>query len=317
MLNIKNILNQIEIKAVATLPIGEKQREYIVSKFKKDMIKALNTLWLNGGTAISREVVSNSLLVNDVIFGVGEKLSVIMDNWKEDMLKPLFGDIANTSGKQMSTVISNVIGSVTNFDITDPAIVDYINKEAFSLVVQMKDSQIESLRETLRIGIKDNIRPARLRQMMRENLALTKREVDSTWNVASKEFERAYKEGIEKGLNHKRASERAFRSSEKARLRAYKKAQNVRAARIHRTETTRLNGKANQNSINQAIKTGKVESASKTWVRTGYNDNWESSIINDGQTVGINETFRSGNEYPDEINERCYLDYKIKYKKGA
>jgi hypothetical protein len=101
-------------------------------------------------------------------------------------------------------------------------------------------------------------------------------------------------------------------SGNKARIRQQMRLENARIERIHRTEISRLKHFSDKEALKQAKMTGKIKDALKTWRKTGFNDNWESSDLNDGVTVDIEETFPSGDEYPSEINERCILEYSVR-----
>ena len=317
MLNTKNIINSFETKATAKLPITQKQMDYILKKFKGDMIKALNILWTQSGNVLTRQNIGNSIIMNSIDFGIGSQMQDVLDKWRDDLLVPLYGDVVGTSGALTSSILSDTIDDLTRFSITAPEVAGNIELGSLNLVRDLSRSQMESLRGTLQWGLENNIRSDKMRALMRENISLTKRETNATLNAYSKAYEKELKIGLKRGMTKKAATKRALRGAEKARHRKFLKLRNVRTERIYRTELSRLKHTSDIESLNQALNTGKIQQATKTWSRTGFNDNWQSSIDNDGQTVGINDFFNSGDKYPNEINERCILEYGIKYKKGV
>ena len=320
MLNIKNILSAIEIKANAKLPIGEKQMEDIIKSFKSTMNKALDDLWNRSASVITTSNVSQSIAQNSITFNIGQEISKVIENWREDMLKPYMATVAMTGGKQTSKIVSDIIDSITQFDFTDINISNYINSESMSLVIDMTNTQMSALRETLKISMQNGYNQAVTKQLLKQNVSLTLKETQSVLNKADRAYNKYLKESLERGMSPKAAKQRAWRAWDKERGRAYRKAVNVRTARIHRTETTRLKNFADIESLKQAKLSGKINQATKTWRRTAYNDNWQSSKTpseggNDGVTVGVNEVFPTGDSYPSEINERCILEYRINYNK--
>ena len=145
--------------------------------------------------------------------------------------------------------------------------------------------------------------------IVRRMVTLTEREVSWTWNRYNKVYNQTLTEQLAAGVPTERARTLANRLGNKAMNAQYKKLHEARVERIVRTEAARLKSKGEINAINRAISSGQIKDATKTWRRTAFNDNHPNSISNDGLTVPVNGIFPDGSPIPQEINERCILEY--------
>lgn len=325
MLDIKYILNNFEIKATAELPISAKETEKILAQFKGDWTEALTVLWISLGAVITDKVVSDATFANTIAINTTEKINTIYTNWREDILKPLYGQTIFSVGNQTSKIISNAIGSIMRFDIANAEIVNYINTETLSLAVDLKQDTFINLHQTLRDSFQNDWNKVTTKRFLKQNMTLTNKEMVFVKKRYLQMIESETLRGIEElGLSPFQSRQRAVRFAVKESNILFRKAQNARITRIHRTETVRMKGFSDIEALNQAEATGKIDNAFKTWVKTNSTDNWNSTTINNGRTIPYKNDWLPGSpttasslKYPSEISEHCYQKYKIKFKKVA
>lgn len=316
MLNVKNILNSMEAKATSKLPIGEKETEALIKKYRSETAKTMLAFWLASGAVITNEVISNSIAMNNLDWGVEAKIKEIADNWRNDLLIPFSSGVIFANGSNTSKIVSNTIGATTKFSITEPAVTNFVNTQTLALKYNLQNLEIGSLRVTLNAGLRNNWTQPVIKDLMKQHISLTTRESEWVSKRFIKNFNSEITRGIEEmGLSPFKATQRARRYALKQDGIFTKRLTNARINRITRTEMSRLKGFSDQESLKQAISTGKIQSATKTWRKTGYNDNWPSSDQNNGSTVPVDSAFPSGDHYENEINGRCIVTYNIKFNK--
>lgn len=324
MFDVKNILSLLEVKATVKLPVDDKQLEKTIQKYNSDWREALTALWVAYGIIITDKVVRESLAGITLQPTILESVTKTTANWRKTVLKPFYSEIIAYSGGQMAGTISKTINSLFKFDITNPEVVRYINTETLKLAVDMESQVVISLQETLRNSIRNNWNQTITKDFLRQGMTIT----DRDWKFLEKRYIRNLESetlrGItELGLSRRAAEKRAIRFAIKQNKILFRRKQNQRIARISRTETTRMKHFSDIESLSQAEITGRIKRATKTWIRGNFTDNWNSSIINSGKTIGVNDLFLRGSPttasslaYPSEINEYCYLEYKINYVKN-
>jgi hypothetical protein len=325
MLHIENIKMILLSKANAKLPIGEKELNNILKRFKKDFKEALTILWIASVKAISDKEANNSILESGITFGLGISIAKVYENWRQDILKPLFSDIVFTTGKQTTGIISDTIESIMKFDMANPTIINHIDTESLRLAVDLRNTGLNNLRQTIVDGVVNNWDKSVTKDFMRVNISLTDKERLFIKNQYLKMIESETQRGIvELKLTPSKARARAERFADQQRRLLVKKKQNQRISRIHRTETTRLKHFSDIESLRQAELTGKINNGFKTWKKSNFKDNWNSSDINNGRTIRYDENWLPGDpttasslKYPSEINEHCFQEYKINFKKVA
>ena len=278
-------------------------KEAILRKYKRAVALALNDLFLADKAIITGEVVGNALSSGFIAQHIFTKLDIINDQWARDTFGPLLGTIAGVNGIATAESISRAIDSAMAFDTTTPAMTAFIEKESFKFLKKFNSQQIANLRSALTNSLANNYNASTARELMRGSITLSERE--GTW--LTNYYNRIYDEAIKNGSKPARATRLAIKKTG-IRQRFYL---NNRIKRIQVTEISRAKHFGEINSFNQGIDKGKFKSARKTWHKTNDTDNWPSSITNDGQTVDINKNFRSEDPYPNEINEKCVLSYKI------
>ncbi len=221
---------------------------------------------------------------------------------EDDELQPLILLALIHVANKMAKKLAYAIDETVVFSPADQMVIDYLRQWNNLTVTRFNAQREKGLIEVLNIALGENWSAKTTADLMKNTINLTQRE--------AKSLAKKYAQLLESGDSRKVANAKIKRMADKIK--------NYRVRRITKTELTRAYGEANQIELQQSINNGKIGSASKTWVRTLFDDarNHRNSIENDGITIPINQSFPDGSPYPQEINENCYLTYQVK-KNGA
>lgn len=277
------------------------ESEEFVRKHKAGLSKLINQLWGFQMDTATEERVITALAIGDMPL---EWLKELEDNI-DDFVSAPFGEFTlnklEKAGNWIGVELTDVLDEKFKYNVRTQSVLDYIDFEGSMLAGELKGKIGVNFDYTLRYAIDQNLSPSEFTQLIKPSMTLTERENRAVVNFANRL--------AEQGIPDKQRNQMVRNY--------YKKMQRVRADRISRTELTRIKHYGERDAINQAIKSGKITGAVKVWRRANFNDNWESSIANDGVAVGLNEPFptpcKTGNAFePSEINEYCYLEYDVR-----
>ena len=318
-LNYHYILDSIENKATSTLSISDSDIEKIILKFRSDVYGALDNL-CSGVENIATLPTVRKWRAEASIGSIGEQISDFINNWSASDMLPTFTGISGTAGAATMAEIRTITNVRTFFNITDDRLSLYNRLASEKLAETLTASTFSSIKTIITDGIYNNLSARDLQQRIFDVIPLSNIDTINNDKFYKRIYEQTFQDAIDSGLTVRQAEKKAIlRAGGQAKKQALR-LRNLRAERIHRTETSRLKHNSDKIAMNQAIDSGAIDEAEKIWRRTGFNDNWQSSVENDGVSVGINDVFpyacETGSaDYPSEINERCYLEYRIKYKK--
>ena len=272
--------------------------EVFTAQNQTSLIKVINSLWGMQIDTITQDRVIRALelqgLPNEWLNELTQNIDFFIDN----QMTPTMIGKTDLAGSTLVDLIDEGLDVGLAYTPGSNAIT-FVNGEMNILINNLKDPLNNNVTNTLRNAIDNNWSITEVKQAMSPAMTLTEIQ-DNAYT--------AFKGRLSNDLTDKQKAKLADNY--------FKKLQNERSERIARTELTRVKHFGEIDALNQNIQTGIISRATKIWNRSNYKDNWESSIINDGVEVGINEGFpepcATGNDmYPSEINEYCYLDYNV------
>lgn len=269
--------------------------EVFTAKNQTAMINTINSLWDMQIDTVTQKRVIEALELQGIPNEWMDELTENIDFFLDNQFTPVMSDKVDLAGDLLINQVNDLDLSYTPGNNA----LSFIDDEIVILGKDLKNPLSRNVTNVLRNSVDNDLTISQTKQMMNSAMTLTERD-----NIAYLKF----KDNLSIDLTKKQRDVLANNY--------FKKLQRNRSERIARTELTRVKHFGEMDSINQNMSLGRIKGATKIWNRANFKDNWESSIVNDGVEVGINEEFpepcATGNAfYPSEINEYCYLDYSI------
>jgi len=262
------------------------------------LIKVINSLWGMQIDTITQDRVIRALELQGLPNEWLDELTQNVDFFIDNQMTPTMIGKTDLAGSTLVDLIDETMDVGLAYTPGSNAI-SFVNNEMSVLLNDIKNPLNNNVAELLRNSIDNNWSITQTQELMSQAMTLTERESNAVirfFNNMDPELTTSQRRAL---INN-----------------YYNKMLRVRSERIARTELTRVKHFGEMDALNQNIQLGIISKATKIWNRTNFKDNWESSIINDGVEVGIDEGFpepcATGNDqYPSEINEYCYLDYNV------
>jgi hypothetical protein len=312
--------NAGELKA-KIIDKDNKAFEKILRQFKPRMRRAFRLFFESQRDEVKMMIVSESLRTGTLPVEFMETIEKETSSFVSGNFKAILAAAFFTSGGGMSERIGSAIGTELFFNPNTIDALKFIEKKGADLVVQMTRSQMDSLKVMLDHAIKNNWKPGEATRFMKSAISLTRRETAAVVNVYKKTVDENLKRFLDQGLS---VSEATRKAKNVGKFRAQRKASflyDTRANRIAVTELKRAHVEAQISAHRQAIKSGVISKAKKTWRKGNIKDNWGSSNLYNSKTIPIDEDFRQFGipakttmldfMGPGEINERCYLEFNV------
>ncbi len=273
--------------------------DVFTARNKSALVKVINSLWDMQIDTVTQKRVIEALELQGIPNEWLEELTDNIDFFINEQFEPVLATKTVKAGTALNKKIEDVMDVSLDYTLTNNGLA-FIDNEGLGLSIKLNESLRLNVSRTLRESITNGWNIAETKRAMSPAMTLTNKGNKAVQNFAS---------NLPDDLTAK----------QKAKLidNYFKKLQRNRSETIARTELTRVKHFGEIDSLNQNMGLGKIKGATKIWNRANFKDNWESSIINDGVEVGINEAFpepcATGNDmYPSEISEYCYLDYGVK-----
>lgn len=221
--------------------------------------------------------------------------------------KPGMAQVIGKGADPVIEAINNISDASMFFDITHPSVTNWLNNHtAEKIVGKLFETQGAAIKSVIRTSIDQKLGFLQTKEMLKSGMILTERQTG--W--VTKRYNKAYDKFLERyswdGMPN--AAGRARDAASRSAARWRKHLLDNRTETITRTELTRAHNVAERAGLMQAEENGYIKNVRRTWRRTSSINNHESSLTNDGVTVGLRERFPSGAEFPDEINEQCILE---------
>jgi hypothetical protein len=291
------MFQDIDTKAKTfTLKDSVKKKDKFVAANEGKLTRGLKNFWGTQADSISNSEVQKSL--NTLTLSEGIESGVISSTalFASMGFKPGFTNVTGAAGEVSASAISKAIGKPFVFDITDPKVVNFIRDEALDLATDLTQSQVSTLRATLSEAIAEGWGNVKTANAMRNNIGLTSKQVGQVFD---------YRKRLEKieGLTTSDINRLVSKRIDKSTI--------TRAKTIARTETARAYNGSRDQAAQQAIDSGLVSGGWKIWRTAGDDRVREEHMDMEGERVRIGETFSNGSEYPDDINERCVVEYVL------
>ena len=282
--------------------LTQEELESVVSREGQSIRRYVEQLWKTAITDISLSKVQQALIDPTRREQFSELLEAIIRGW---------GQVYSDGYQSLLADVSKRVARLNGWQWSKGDIL--LTQEARLSAAQLVREITAQVRGVVREAMVGYVEGTMTREaaadIVRRMVSLTEREVSWTWNRYNKVYDKTLADLRAAGVDPIRAAERAEKLASKAMKAQYRKLHEARVERVVRTEAARLKSKGEINAINQAISSGQIKNATKTWRRTAFNDNHPNSISNDGLTVPVNGIFPDGSPIPQEINERCILEY--------
>jgi hypothetical protein len=221
--------------------------------------------------------------------------------------KPGMAQVIGKGGDKMIEAINNISDASMFFDITHPSVTNWLNNHtAEKIVGKLFETQGAAIKSVIRMSVDQKLGFLQTKEMLKSGMILTERQTGWVRNRYNKAYDRYFKRYSLDGMPN--AAGRARDAASRSAARWRKHLLDNRTETITRTELTRAHNVAERAGLMQAEENGYIKNVRRTWRRTSSINNHESSLTNDGVTVGLRERFPSGAEFPDEINEQCILE---------
>lgn len=221
--------------------------------------------------------------------------------------KPGMAQVIGKGANPVIEAINNISDASMFFDITHPSVTDWLNNHtAEKIVGKLFETQGAAIKSVIRMSVDQKLGFLQTKEMLKSGMILTERQTGWVRNRYNKAYDRYFKRYSLDGMPNAAGRARDAASLSAARWR--KHYLDYRNETITRTEATRAHNVAERAGLMQAEENGYIKNVRRTWRRTSSINNHESSLTNDGVTVGLRERFPSGAEFPDEINEQCILE---------
>jgi len=308
------------VKIGTGMPFGKFKQKYGAK-----IIGILESLWGKQFDLITRNRVLDAIRLQGIPDELLDGMNRNVDAWIKEKFIPTYtkaviyaadGD-SETIG--MADSINRALGASIMFNPSTRRMIDYINKEGANLAVELTNNQLLSLKTVLKHAIQNDWSNTTTYSFMKKGITLTPRETVWLENF----YQRSLKNALEeiswnnpnlKGRALLKAATRVAENKANDKFLFY---QRSRAQRIATTELIRAKGEGDIEAHQQAIDAGIISAAEKQWERRNYKDNWETSILYDGQRIGLDESFSQFGipvkttmvdfRMPGEINEHCEI----------
>jgi len=210
--------------------------------------------------------------------------------------KPAVNKTVASAGGATATTISNALNSPFVFDSTGQRVINYVRDQALGMTIDLTSNQMGVLRGVLDQSISKGWNSVKTGRAMRESIGLTTKQFDR--------FVVPYSKNLKLGGATQEQIDRLVSK----RIRNLTR---QRANTIARTETSRAYNFANEESIKQGMDAGLISGGWKIWRTAGDDRVRDEHVAMEGERVRIGESFSNGSEFPDDINERCVVEYVL------
>jgi hypothetical protein len=291
-----------ETKKTYNLPTTN--QDNFVNNNKKKITDTLDWLWDSNQSLITR--TSTSVMLNlGGTTGIQTDLEENHDNWLLFLYLSAIAGIYNRSGNTFMDQTASTIGATISFNINDPQITGWLNAIAADLKVKLSTTTIRNIESIITLSLREGYNISETSFLLKQTIPVTQREA-------------LFLGKLYKNLkDNPDITQKTRQALMKRKALQYKK---NRAKRIARTETVRLKHQSEIDAGGQLIKSKNLKRMVKTWRQTNTRDNWNSTLMYDGKTVDLNESFLIYGspapttmvtfDYPNEINEYCVLEYR-------
>jgi hypothetical protein len=308
------------IKIGTGMPFGKFKQKYGTK-----IIGILESLWGQQFDLITRNRVLEAIRLQGIPDELLDGMNRNVDAWIKEKFIPTYTKavIYAADGDSeiigMADSINQALGASIIFNPSTRRMIDYINKEGANLAVELTNNQLLSLKTILKHAIQNDWSNITTYSFMKKGITLTPREIMWLENFYNRSFKNALEEialnnPTLKGDALLRAATRVAENKVNDKFLFY---QRSRAQRIATTELIRAKGEGDIEAHQQAIDAGIISAAEKQWERQNFKDNWETSILYDGQRIGLDESFAQFGipvkttmvdfRMPGEINEHCEI----------
>jgi hypothetical protein len=300
ILALKSLSDYIEKSSIKAKTIKINYTTNDIKKFVEKQSPAFRRIfkeyWETQGDTITQAEVTEMLSTGVVPMTLEAKLNSNTKIFGLMAFSPMVNKTVTTAGQTTATTISNALRSPFVFDSTGQRVINYVRDQALSMTVDLTSNQMGVLRGVLDQSITNGWGSVKTGRAMRESIGLTTKQFDRFVTPYSKNLKLS---GIPQEQIDKLVSRRIRNLTRQ------------RANTIARTETSRAYNFANEESIKQAMDAGLISGGWKIWRTAGDDRVREEHMDMEGERVRIGETFSNGSEYPDDINERCVVEYVL------
>jgi SPP1 gp7 family putative phage head morphogenesis protein len=291
------LFGELEYKGkTITLKDSIKKKDNFVNANSAKMERAFQKFWEEQGQAISNKDVQESLNTLTLSDSIVSDVTAATALFGAMGFKPSFSSVLGTAGEVQASAISSATGKPFVFDMASQKVVDFINNNALNLTEDFTMAEMATLRNTLSDAIASGWSNVKTANAMRNNIGLTPKQLDNVIN---------YRKRLEKAGDLKPSEINKLVSQR------INKSTITRAKTIARTETARAYNGSRDQAAQQAIDSGLVSGGWKIWRTAGDDRVRPEHEAMEGERVRVGETFSNGSEYPDDINERCIVEYVL------
>ena len=185
-----------------------------------------------------------------------------------------------------------------SFNKTNPNSLAFAQRRAAELVTSIDEITRNSIRKTIIDAFNEGIDYRTTARRIKNVVGLHPQWADAVTKFEKKEFARLVRSGLKEETARARSIERSTRYSESLKSK--------RATMIARTEIQIAQNEGRQEGWNQAFEEGYVDVESrKMWIIAQDERTCPICTELDGEVVGWNEVFSSGDETPGRVHPNC------------
>ena len=185
-----------------------------------------------------------------------------------------------------------------SFNKTNPNSLAFAQRRAGELVTSIDTLTRNSIRQAIIDAFNEQLDYRATARRIKNVVGLHPQWAKAVTNFEKKEYARLIRSGMKEANALAKAMERASRYSDSLKSK--------RATMIARTEIQIAQNEGRQEGWNQAAKEGYVDVESqKMWIIAQDERTCEICLELDGEIVGWNETFSSGDETPGRVHPNC------------
>ncbi len=185
-----------------------------------------------------------------------------------------------------------------SFNKTNPNSLAFAQRRAGELITSIDALTRNSIRKAIIDAFNEQLDYRATARRIKNVVGLHPKWADAVTNFEKREYARLVKSGMKEATARARAIERSTRYSDSLKSK--------RATMIARTEIQIAQNEGRQEGWNQAAKEGYVDVESqKMWIIAQDERTCDICSELDGEIVGWNETFSSGDETPGRVHPNC------------
>lgn len=185
-----------------------------------------------------------------------------------------------------------------SFNKTNPNSLAFAQRRAGELITSIDTLTRNAIRQTIIDAFNEQLDYRATARRIKNVVGLHPQWAKAVTNFEKKEYARLIRSGMKEANALAKAMERASRYSDSLKSK--------RATMIARTEIQIAQNEGRQEGWNQAAKEGYVDVESqKMWIIAQDERTCDICVELDGEIVGWNETFSSGDETPGRVHPNC------------